>query len=161
MTTASEHHIRRVQPGAKMEALCGLTAGQNEPLVCGPPSSATCWVCISLACGRPIPSMPETPEHERLKQAKKTDDATQLIGEFLDWLKSEKGYLLCRYPQRDHDDDCLVPVREPVTRLLAEFFGVDENALESEKQALLKHMREVNAAVSWAKGEGRQLLKDL
>ncbi len=117
---------------------------------------ATCWKCILLQCGRPIPIEPALPEHERLEKVKKTDDATQLIGEFLDWLSAEKEIVLGRWDYRDS----LVPVREPVQRLLAEYFGVNENALEGEKQALLAHLRETNKAREWALTEGKKALQN-
>jgi hypothetical protein len=149
------YHIKREQPGPKAEALCGLKSLPDKPLVCGPPSMATCWQCILLQCGRPIPPEPPVPEHERLTEAKKTDDATTLVGQFFDWLKEEKHYVFAKYAD---DTDELMPIREPVGRLLGEFFGINENALESEKRAMLDHLRAVHKAREWAETKGRKTL---
>ena len=154
-------HIAR-EPGAlrrgtPAEALCGARTPKDGNMVLVPKSMATCWRCISLACGRPIPPEPPVPEHERLEKAKKTDDATTLVGEFFDWLQGEKGFTLGKFAD---DSDELYPVREPVNRLLAEFFGINENALESEKQALLEHVRAVNKAREWAETDGKRVLRE-
>lgn len=154
-------HIVR-DPGAlrarrPLEALCGAKAPKDGNLTCGTPDMASCWQCILLQCGRPIPPEPPVPEHERLEKAKKTDDATTLVGEFFDWLVGEKGYSLGKYLREDHE--FLTPIHESVHKLLAEFFGINQNALESEKRALLDHIRAVSKAREWAMNEGRQALR--
>jgi hypothetical protein len=158
VSSSDDVHIVRPdsprQPG-KTEVLCGYEAPKGGNRVAGPPSMATCWQCILLACGRPIPPEPLVPEHERLAEAKKTDDATTLVGQFFDWLKEEKHYVIAKYAD---DADELMPIFEPVNRLLAEFFGINENALESEKRALLDHMRAVTGARAWALKEGKAAL---
>lgn len=145
----------REQPGPRIEALCGAYACNDRVLVCMPPRLAGCWKCVMLHVGRPLPAEPKTPEHERLEQAKKTDDATQLVGEFMDWLADAKKLVLGRW----NDDDELIPARENIQRLLAEYFGISQAALESEKQALLEYMRAVNKAREWVKEEGIPFLR--
>ena len=113
----------------------------------------TCWRCVLLLCGRALPSEPALPEHKKLEKAKKTDDATQLVGEFLEWLRVEKGVVFAKW-----GDSELYAERVPVQRMLAEFFGISESALESEKMALLNYQRELNKAVEWAEKEGRATL---
>lgn len=160
MSESDDVHIVRVNAQrprhAPSEVLCGYVTPSGGNRVSGPPSMGTCWRCILLACGRPIPSEPELPEHGRLMAAKRTDDATQLVGEFVDWLAEEKKLVLGRW----NDDAELVPARENTQRLLAEYFGVNQNALESEKQALLDHQRATNAAREWAMTEGKKALHD-
>jgi hypothetical protein len=155
VSSYDDRHIAQARAHGKSEALCGLTLKPDHALVMGPPSMATCWQCILRQCGRPIPPEPEVPEHEKLAKAKKTDDATTLVGEFFDWLTQEKGFTLGKFAD---DSDKMYPVREPVVKLLAEFFGINENALESEKQALLDHMRAVTKARDWALKEGMATL---
>lgn len=159
MSAADDIHIVRINAQrshlAPPEVLCGYETPKGGNRVSGPPEMGTCWRCILLACGRPVPPEPSVPEHDRLGKAKKTDDATQLVGEFFDWLKEEKNYVFAKYAD---DTDELVPVHEPVQRLLAAFFGVNENALESEKRALLEHLRATHKAREWALQEGKAAL---
>lgn len=154
-------HIARepgaVRAGKKLESLCGETCPKDGNLMCVPPSMADCWKCILLQCGRPIPPEPPVPEHERLEEAKKTNDATTLVGQFFDWLKEEKSYVFAKFGD---DTDELIPVFEPVGKLLAAFFGINENALESEKRAMLEHLRAVSKAREWAQTEGKRFLRD-
>ncbi len=156
--SAEDVHIVRAdvpQPShAAREVLCGFETPKDGNRVSGPPNMATCWRCILLACGRPIPPEPAVTEHERLEATKKTDDATQLVGEFIDWLSEEKQLVLGRW----NDDDELIPARENIQRLLAEYFGIDQNALEAEKTALLGYLRETHQAREWAMTEGKKTL---
>jgi hypothetical protein len=57
------------------------------------------------------------PEHEKLKAIK---DKSQAIGEFIDWLESEKHVQLCTL---DAEGDEYVPQFTPRVTLLAQFFG--------------------------------------
>lgn len=94
-------------------------------------------------------------EHDKLQKAKKTDDATQLVGEFLhDFLTFKKRIVLAKY--HDHTDACrdedgdiacgtpdgaLTPVNVSSDALLYEFFGIDRNKLMAEKDAILAELR--------------------
>lgn len=95
--------------------------------------------------------MTDYPEHEKLELIM---HESQAIGEFLEWLTSEKGYVLAE--RHKHTADCrgddkilgcgatqneLLTVVEPVRKLLAEYFGIDENRLEEEKRKLLESLR--------------------
>lgn len=113
--------------------------------------------------------MSDYPEHDKLS---KISDQSQAIGEFLNWLADVKEVLLAQYAVEsricrncDHEDphegeecgecgcdrqpvrnpDRIYPYRGRKTKLLAEFFGIDENRLEDEKRAMLDTMREANA----------------
>lgn len=78
-------------------------------------------------------------------------EKSQAIGEFIVWLREEKGILLAEY--HTHDESCdggnacgiysdqPVPWRHNMERLLAEFFGIDLEKVEEEKQAMLEVMR--------------------
>jgi hypothetical protein len=72
---------------------------------------------------------PPTPELDRQSQA--IEDGAHKIAEFLDWLESE-GYVI----HEDHDR-----YADP-KKLLADFFGIDLNKIETEKLALLDYIRE-------------------
>ena len=153
------HIAREKRAGEKLEALCGIKAMPDQALACGPDGMSTCWRCITLRCARPLPAEPKVPEHDRLNKAKKTDDATQLVGEFFEWLECEKRIVLAQWDGSRNGNEFLVPTYANRNNLLAEFFGVSENALESEKQALLEFMRATNKAVAWAETEGREILR--
>ena len=75
-------------------------------------------------------------EHEKLQ---KIQEQSQLCGEFLEWL-SGQGYVLARWGE----DDLLYSVRAPRDKLLAEFFEIDLDKLEQEKQQLLEEQRQLN-----------------
>lgn len=148
------HFKREERERHKANPLCGVLT--NGETVTDGKYMVTCWRCIHLMLGRPIPTEPALPEHKRLKAAKTADrDETQLVGEFLEWLGSE-GIRLCRYYKRDNELQEIGDKR----KLLAKFFGINEDALEAEKMALLDHQRSINAAVEWAKRDGRAALKE-
>jgi hypothetical protein len=136
------------------KALCGAKTSENLTY---DRSGTTCWRCAHLVLGRPLPTEPPCPEHDRLKVAKtEVRDATQLVGEFLEWLtdSDEAGYVIA-----DRRGDELVPCGVRNTELIANFFGINENALESEKMALLEYQRALNAATEWAEKEGFPYLR--
>ena len=153
------HKFRNDRP-MNPQTLCGAIAvlGKDDRYDASTDAKdVTCWRCIHLLCSRPLPSEPKTPEHNRLHKAKKTDDATQLVGEFFEWLEGEKRMVLGQWG--GDRGDFLMPVGANRNKLLAEFFGVSEEALESEKRAILDHQRALNEAIAWAKTEGRRNLR--
>lgn len=85
------------------------------------------------------------PEHQKLQAIK---DKSQAIGEFLDWLTSVKNYRIAKwikYNEEDPESDStLQPACYPIERLLAEYFGINQNKLEQEKRAMLDTIREMN-----------------
>lgn len=99
-----------------------------------------------------------TPELDKLKKVQET---SQRIGEFLDWLLSEKHYVIAEWNHGDEDEsDWIKTPREadadeqlqPVTlgsyglieSLLADYYNIDLNKVENEKQAILTDFREKN-----------------
>lgn len=107
---------------------------------------------------------PPTPECDRMQDVK---DKSHAIGEFMDWLREEKGWTVCE--EHHHDDDCLervarfeddeegdvqqicgclegqyIPVPIRMEQLLAEFFEIDLDKVEEERQALLAEQRALN-----------------
>lgn len=71
-------------------------------------------------------------QHEKLNTVK---DQSQAIGDFLEWLHSEKGIILASYG--NSDSNLLTPDGTAKERLIAEYFEIDLDALESEKRAML------------------------
>jgi len=76
------------------------------------------------------------PEHIKLKAI---SQFSQKIGEFVDWL-SESQIQLC---EPDKYDD-YTPVRTSIQKLLADFFEIDLNRIEEEKQQMLEELRALN-----------------
>lgn len=148
-------HIAQHRRGQDDEALCG--AKVNDNLVFNR-ADVTCWRCACLVLGRPVPTEPPVPEHDRLKAVKHEGrDQTQLIGEFLDWLGSEEaGNIVLAVEVMDG----LAPRCGRKEELIANFFGINENALEAEKRALLDYQRALNKATEWFEKEGRLFLRD-
>ncbi len=78
------------------------------------------------------------PECEKLKAVVQE---SQIIGEFLEGM-GEKGYVLGK---RDTEWPYgLTSINIPTEKLLAEYFGIDLNKVESEKRQMLDQMRELN-----------------
>lgn len=71
----------------------------------------------------------ETPECDKLS---KISDVSQSIGAFLDWIQEEYG----------------VDLPKDINSLLSEYFEIDLNKVEEEKQAILEHMRSVAEEVT-------------
>lgn len=83
---------------------------------------------------------PLTPELDRQKLARDKGHS-QVIGEFLDWLGA-RAVVLAQYHE-DGDDlyELLVPVGKNIEQWLAEYFEIDLNKIEKERQALLDYVR--------------------
>jgi hypothetical protein len=62
-------------------------------------------------------------------------DISQKIGEFLEWLSGEQGYILAEW---DENGDKLFPINPDINMLLAEYFNIDMNKVEEERKELLR-----------------------
>jgi hypothetical protein len=80
-------------------------------------------------------TMSEYPEHDKLHEVK---DKSQAIGEFLEWLGSEKRGVVCEYTD---DSDYPIPMTHNIQTLLAEYFDIDLDKIEEEKQQMLEKIR--------------------
>ncbi len=69
--------------------------------------------------------MSDYPEHDKLKAVVVE---SQAIGEFIDWLEDVKG----------------IEIHAPITKLLAEFYKIDLDVIEADKQTMLEKQRELN-----------------
>jgi len=89
-----------------------------------------------------------TPETDKMLAVK---DKSQAIGEFIDWL-GENGMAIVRYATRDdmYDDEGertetnegdYLPVHISTEKMLAQYFGIDLNASEKEKRAILESLQ--------------------
>lgn len=65
---------------------------------------------------------------------------SQVLGEFLDWLNSQ-GYILCRPVEGECPPVPYLPAAESVEAILARYLGVDLEAAERERRALLEAVR--------------------
>lgn len=77
----------------------------------------------------------------------KSAPISQPIGEFLDWLLNEKGYILARWeknldPDADPDEDLLMPKNPGIQNLLAEYFQIDLKLVEQERRAMMEALRQ-------------------
>lgn len=71
------------------------------------------------------------PEHDKLHMVK---EHSQAIGEFLDF----GSYTLC---EEDPNTGRYWPVQKSIQTLLAEWYGIDEQKLNDEKEAMLASLR--------------------
>lgn len=78
--------------------------------------------------------MAETPTLDKMLAVK---DQSQAIGEFLDWLDDVKGVELVVL---SHEGSGYDPFHYSTERLLAEFFGIDLDAADREKRAILAEL---------------------
>ncbi len=102
--------------------------------------------------------MGDYPEHDKLH---KVVDESQAVGEFLEWLQGKKEVVLCKWKEWEEEERC-IPVRQPdgsleetrmythkahmpiytsTEKLLAEFFEIDLDKIEKEKQAMIEVLR--------------------
>lgn len=81
------------------------------------------------------------PEHEKLS---KILQHSNIIGEFVEWLQEDKKIYLASYERRFLDQNTvsrsghLSVTDTPIRDLLAEFFDIDLNKIEEEKQMMLE-----------------------
>lgn len=76
------------------------------------------------------------PEHTKLAEI---SDKSQAIGEFVDWLR-DKGISLCRLYE-ENGVSRYYPQTDPIRDLLADYYDIDQNAIEREKRAMLDELR--------------------
>jgi hypothetical protein len=88
--------------------------------------------------------MSKYPQHEKIESVVELSRAQ---GEFIAWLQNEKGIKLAQYRLGDADERYPARQLEPcvirISNLLAEFHGIDLQALEREKCEMLEEMRKV------------------
>jgi len=75
--------------------------------------------------------MSEYPECEKLHKVK---DQSFIIGQFLEWLQED--YAVARWDGND-----LFPDHPGIEKLIAEYFNIDLNKVEKEKQEILAELR--------------------
>lgn len=78
----------------------------------------------------------ETPECDKLR---KVTHKSQIIGEFLAWLQDEKGLVIC-----DLEDNEYLPYGSSINQMLADYFEINLDKVEREKQAILDGIRIAN-----------------
>ena len=72
--------------------------------------------------------------------------SSQAIGEFVEWL-SENGMAVCK-PVDGLRDVIYLPINESLEQLIARHFGVDLNAVERERRAVLYEFSQSMAAAT-------------
>lgn len=77
----------------------------------------------------------KTTECDKLADVK---EKSQSIGEFVEWLTTER---LVEFCVRNDRSDRLMPFHFTIEKLLAEFFNIDLDKVEKEKQAILDDFR--------------------
>lgn len=80
------------------------------------------------------------PEHEKLK---KISDKSQAIYDFIEWINHKKEIYLSEWvtmPGR-RSDPVLSYARTSTHSLLAEFFGIDQSKIDTEKETMLELIR--------------------
>jgi hypothetical protein len=84
----------------------------------------------------------EYPEHDKLRACR---EHSQVCGDFLEWLKRRYRLVesVLQNPEAEELDYYYedFDVTESTVDLLAEFFGIDQNKLETEKREMLAELR--------------------
>lgn len=85
-------------------------------------------------------------EIDKLRAAK---EEAAILSEFLDWLNQDAGFTLCKW--RDfvsHSDEVgdytaegYYPIQKSYEQLLADYFEIDLQKLEQERQEILDNLR--------------------
>jgi hypothetical protein len=83
--------------------------------------------------------MKKYPECEKMAAVQKE---SQAVGEFLDWLQSEKGFIVCEQGKGDSYEFPYVPACLSIESLLADFFGINLKKVEKERRDMLASLRE-------------------
>jgi hypothetical protein len=76
------------------------------------------------------------------EKAHQVHDQSQAIGEFIEWLQDEKGILLAQWEKGRVAVQRLMPAHKDIQRLLAEFFDIDYDEMQQEKDRLLEYVRQ-------------------
>jgi hypothetical protein len=80
-----------------------------------------------------------TPNCDLVKTSREPRSQLQTCGEFLEFIKGR--FVLCVHPALGREG-LHRPARINEEKILAEFFGVDLDALDREKRAILESIRE-------------------
>ena len=85
----------------------------------------------------------KVPAHPNLDKMLTVKDDSHKLGEFIDWLSSNKGVILAMWGEANDENeeptDYLYPCNIKLERLLAEYFEIDYDAMEKEKKAILEY----------------------
>lgn len=68
-------------------------------------------------------------------------EESQKIGAFLDWLRNEKGYVICEENKDCDSGQELAPIFSNIESLLAEYFDINLNRVEKERREILANLR--------------------
>lgn len=87
------------------------------------------------------------PEHEKMRAIL---EQSHVIGKFLDWLTHEKGISLCKWQDTiihsneigDYTPEGYYQIGQGHEKLLAEFFDIDLDKIEDEKQAMIAALQD-------------------
>lgn len=85
-------------------------------------------------------------EHEKMMAVK---DKSQAIGDFLEWLKGKVEFATWEENNEYYEDindiiEVLKPVHRSSEQWLADYFDIDLNKIEQEKQSMLEEIRNAN-----------------
>ena len=80
---------------------------------------------------------PKTPNLDKMLEIR---DKAQLLSKFVDWLNDERGYHICQW----FGDTLEFASYGGYNRLFSDFFDIDYNETEVERQAVLEYVRECN-----------------
>lgn len=83
-------------------------------------------------------------EHEKMAEIK---DQSQQLGAFLEWLRNDKNWVLAQWDDQRSE---LRYADQSIERLLATYFGIDLDLLETEKRHMLDRQRKFNEEMGLA-----------
>lgn len=89
------------------------------------------------------PTRPAIPTLERIKS---TSHLSQEQGNFIEWLKSQKGLVLCEWTEFEDAPDQYLQSTISLERLLAEYWEIDLEKAEAERRALIKYEQDLNGS---------------
>jgi hypothetical protein len=87
-------------------------------------------------------TMSQYPEHDKLQTV---SDKSQVIGEFIEWLTSEK-IELCKWQESRNDEHAFTPSGfytwlASTEEILAKYFNINTQKLETEKRQMLAELQ--------------------
>lgn len=117
-----------------------LTKGEAapEPVVMGRSEAQPSKLNLAIKAS-------DYPEHDKLAAVAEMSNA---IGEFLDYGLAQQGLVLCEQPyRRGNQSRWPSPTSRSIHSILAQWFDINEDALEAEKRAMIAALSAANESI--------------
>jgi len=101
-------------------------------------SKGQCEVCKKLTVCHHVPSSQLPILYPECEKLAAIAPQSQRIGDFIAWLREEKQIILGHY---NREQEYMTPAQFNIEKLLAEFFEINLDMIEKEKQEILENLK--------------------